>query len=446
MPRGAWIETYGHTIDDVRAALDWAFSTLGDDEIAAGLTAASLPFGVQLSLIDEMKRRTELAIRIVAKAEPPRPESELRLVSALATISLNASISSVEDEALFNRLAELSKIVGIPKYQIAPLSARAIGRLETGDLAGAADLTDQLWASALQADDPLATLLADRVGAQVHQFLGDHPRAKTLAERVLRHPAKVIPLAYSQTPIDRRISMRIVLARSLWIEGDTDQALGMVEECMNLARPEGPLPATFALAMAACPLALWTGDNVGARRLAEELVANARRYTLVRWERLGECYLSVLDRRALKSAGRQPNLDLPTIEPATQMQRELLATFDLDAMDSSLALRAEAGLCGWCNPELLRAAGEMYLRNGSEQTTLTAEAHFKTAIDQARHQGALAWELRAATSLAGLLDRQAKTAPAREILLATLERISQGRDTVDVKIAVRLANKLGAQL
>src|SRR5262249_2591395 len=57
--RQQWLAIYGETIEDVRAALDWAFSSRGDLQTGASLTAAALPFGAMFSLT-EFKRWAQL--------------------------------------------------------------------------------------------------------------------------------------------------------------------------------------------------------------------------------------------------------------------------------------------------------------------------------------------------------------------------------------------------
>jgi predicted ATPase len=52
--------------------------------------------------------------------------------------------------------------------------------------------------------------------------------------------------------------------------------------------------------------------------------------------------------------------------------------------------------------ELMRVKGELLLLQGAPEAA-AAEHYFRQALDWARRQGALSWELRAATSLARLL-------------------------------------------
>jgi predicted ATPase len=54
-----WLVDHGRCIDDVRAALNWAFSDGGDADLGAALTARSGPFWIRLPLVDECRRNTD---------------------------------------------------------------------------------------------------------------------------------------------------------------------------------------------------------------------------------------------------------------------------------------------------------------------------------------------------------------------------------------------------
>ena len=55
-PTAEWLAEYGPKIDNLRAALDWAFSPDGDASIGVALTAAAVPLWMQLSLMEECRR------------------------------------------------------------------------------------------------------------------------------------------------------------------------------------------------------------------------------------------------------------------------------------------------------------------------------------------------------------------------------------------------------
>jgi predicted ATPase len=73
---------------------------------------------------------------------------------------------------------------------------------------------------------------------------------------------------------------------------------------------------------------------------------------------------------------------------------------------------------------------------------VAAENDFRQALDCARRQGALSWELRAATSLARLLRDQGRRAKAQALLQPVYDRFTEGLDTTDLKAAKALLNAL----
>jgi predicted ATPase len=96
----------------------------------------------------------------------------------------------------------------------------------------------------------------------------------------------------------------------------------------------------------------------------------------------------------------------------------------------------------WLFAELLRIKGELMLRKKS--ATANAEDSFREALDWARRQGALSWELRAATSLARLRRDQGKVQQARELLAPVYGWFTEGFDTRDLKEAKALLAELAA--
>ncbi len=89
----------------------------------------------------------------------------------------------------------------------------------------------------------------------------------------------------------------------------------------------------------------------------------------------------------------------------------------------------------WLTAELLRVKGELLLLQGGPTAAAAAEDLFRQALDLARGQGALSWELRAATSLAGLLRDQGRSADAKTLLQPVYDRFTEGFDTADLQKA-----------
>jgi predicted ATPase len=93
----------------------------------------------------------------------------------------------------------------------------------------------------------------------------------------------------------------------------------------------------------------------------------------------------------------------------------------------------------WPIAELLRVKGELLLLQGAPGAAVVAEDHFRQALDWARRQGALSWELPAAASLARLLRDQGRSADAVAHLPPVYDRFTEGFDTEKVRAEFSLA-------
>jgi predicted ATPase/DNA-binding winged helix-turn-helix (wHTH) protein len=438
--RPEWLLRYGSMIDDVRAALDWAFAPGGDIELGAALTVASLPYGTQLSLIDEFKQRAALALKHVAHVVPPQHLWELRLTNAYITILVRTAAPDEAVRGAVNRAHALAKLTGIASHMIEPFTIQAIYNIELGEYAAAAEVVGRFETFAKESDDVVAILFADRVGAQVYIINGDLARSRLLAERVMRHPIRSVPLIYAQAPIDRQVSMRAILALTLWLQGFPEQASVMVAEGIELAEADGPASICQILALSACPIAFWEGDLKSARRFTENLIDYARRHTLNRWLKLGLCYQATLDFMLQSPAWRW--VEPLDAQPGGPFQRHILATIHDRWLDPPTIALAEKRLCGFATAEILRRYGERLLSSEDPSRAAMAETAFRNSIRVAQDQGSLAWELRSATSLALLLRNQGHSPAAAKVLRNVYDRCTEGLESADLRKAHSLLEDL----
>jgi predicted ATPase len=114
----------------------------------------------------------------------------------------------------------------------------------------------------------------------------------------------------------------------------------------------------------------------------------------------------------------------------------------MDELEESLVVADEAEQVNapWWMPEALRIKREI-LRSQESSTDLAIDS-FRQSLDLARHQGALSWELRAGTSLAGLLRDQGHLPDAIGLLKPIFNRFTEGFDTADLKAAKALLDTL----
>jgi hypothetical protein len=131
-----------------------------------------------------------------------------------------------------------------------------------------------------------------------------------------------------------------------------------------------------------------------------------------------------------------------TAELANALGRAGEAAPGLATIEAALAL-SERNAESWCVAELLRIKGELLLLQAEEGAAPAGEDCFRQALDCARRQGTLSWELRAA-ALARLLHDQGRSAEAAAQLQPVYDRFSEGFDTADLKDAKALLDALAA--
>ncbi|MEJ0100261.1 MAG: winged helix-turn-helix domain-containing protein [Pseudomonadota bacterium] len=442
LSRDRWLRLHQSSIEDIRALMDWAFGPQGDALLGAQLTAAAGRFGFQVALLDEFRSWTEMALRALRQLETPQPALELRLTMAQALLRNRMADPDSAVDADINRMIALTRDGGVPRNRIAPLSHRALVMLDFGDYATSASALAELEATARQEDDAFAAFTADRVGAMVCHWSGDHPRARQLAERVLRHPLQAAPPTYSPVAVDRRVSMRVVLARILWLEGCADQARELAAEALSLAGSDSPHALCDALGHAVCPIAFWRGDVQEATAMTALLLEHSRRYTLTRWHIAANCFESVLHAMSGTVATDPAGDDVAQVAPLPGLQRDLMGTISERWFDATTMARGEHRLAGWCTPELLRRNAQLQLRQGTAAGMRMAEASLQTSLEVARDQGAFGWELRSATMLAELWREQGRSSEAVGLLEPLVTRIPEGEGTRDVVNARSSLSKL----
>ena len=112
----------------------------------------------------------------------------------------------------------------------------------------------------------------------------------------------------------------------------------------------------------------------------------------------------------------------------------------LATLDDALATAGVSGARGW-DAEIHRLCGELTSRLPYSDPA-KAEDSFRTALAIAREQGTRGYELRAATSLAGLWGEQGRRGEARDLLAPLYGSFTEGFDTADLKDAKALLDEL----
>jgi len=118
-----------------------------------------------------------------------------------------------------------------------------------------------------------------------------------------------------------------------------------------------------------------------------------------------------------------------------------IGTYDgaLSAVDLALAESVRGGI-SWYDAELLRVRAEILIaKKESDESVLQT---YMRALSISREQGALFWELKAATSLARFWEQRGRRSEAFELLRPIYGKMSETIEYPDIQVAESLMREL----
>jgi predicted ATPase/DNA-binding winged helix-turn-helix (wHTH) protein len=458
-PTAEWLADHGPRIDNVRAALDWAFTPVGDASIGVALTAAAIPLWMHLSLMEECRDRVERALAALVAGASSDARCEMQLSAALGASLMYTKGPVPETDAAWTRALELAESLGDATLQLSALWGLSFYRSISGEHRTELALAQRFYNIAASRMDPADLRVGDRMmGTSLH-YLGDQVAARRHIERMLALSTPVLDrVRLYRFQFDQSSAARCVFSHILWLQGFPEQAVTTSQASVDGARiSDHALSVCNALAQAACPIAFCVGDLPAAEHFASMLVEHSERHALAVWQIWSRCWQgAILIRRGEVVAG------LPLLGDALDALRRtgyvlrytgFLGVYaeglgaagqvaqGLMAIEEALA-RSERSDGRWCVAELLRVKGELRLLDGGPNAGAAAEDHFRQALEWARRQGALSWELRCATSLARSWRDQARSDEARALLASAYDRFTEGFATADLRAARELLDEL----
>ena len=430
-------------IDDVRAALDWCFSPEGDACIGVTLTAASAPLWFQLSVMDEYRRHLERALQALEAAPAPNAALEMKLNATLGHVLMHTRGPTPGMKAAFNRAYEIADLLGDTSTRWLALWGLGMAQAAGGDYPSAVDFSERSLLASIDLGDS-AVDASDRLMALTHHLAGNQATARRHSERALSRPATIMsPPRNGPHQMNRRAAAHAVLCRVLWIQGLPDQAVRSADDGVRDGlSADHAMSVCYAL-FGACTVSLWVGDAPAAGRQIAMLLDHSDRHALTYAQAWGRCFDAALQLRhgdAAENLGRcrallrDPSIGALHLETLGSISEELIG-------DEAIA-GAETGRAGWCAAEILRARGEMIRKQGASDATFAAETEFRRALEMARRQEALSWELRAATSLARLWRDQGRVREGHDLLMPVYARFIEGFGTSDLVTARTLLDEL----
>jgi hypothetical protein len=247
------------------------------------------------------------------------------------------------------------------------------------------------------------------------------------------------------------------LARALWLRGNSDRALAAARGIVHgLSGLKHPFERSSTI-LTCEAIFIWCGQWAEAERLIETLSELVERYSLrsqrgaamaVRGELLVRTGRPQEGCTLLRTAAMmqkvEQNASLVSVY-AVALAEGLAATGSLEeALRTVEGAIAEAELrgAGFNLPELRRLQGVLLMLRGPTDEQAGEDA-MSTAIELARRQGALAWELRATTSLTRERLRRGRGRPGKALgeLSAVYAKFTEGKDMPDLCAARELLER-----
>ncbi|HSF24671.1 MAG TPA: AAA family ATPase [Blastocatellia bacterium] len=277
---------------------------------------------------------------------------------------------------------------------------------------------------------------------------------------------------YAQNP---GVAMRCFAAWARWFLGEPNQALDRIQEALTLARelsePHSLAPAFFFAAI----LYQLRGDERMAYDNAQAAIDVASEHGLVLYQAMATITrgwsLTVLGRReegieqmrqglvAHQATGTEVLLPHFLALLAEALGKSGRAEEGARVLEEALVAADRNGE-GYYRAELYRIKGELLLTHATGRgisraatagkavfeaeppVIAEAEGCFNQSIRIAQQQKANSLELRAATSMARLYQRQSKRGEARRLLTQLYGKFNEGFDTVDLREAKELLDEL----
>ena len=448
--QGEGLAAYAALRDNVRAALEWSFSDRGDVKLGVQLAASSARLFLKLSLLSECHHWTKRALSALDEATRGT-RCEMELQAGLGHSLMFTRGNSEQAHAALARGLELAEDLEDQFNQFRLLSQLHMYHRRTGNFSRMFAVAQQAEAVAADIADPVGTAGAHVLLGVSHHLGGNQVEARTHLEASLRRTAASRSVDTSHFGFHR--DPRIILARTLWLQGCPDQAVATARQAAEAAALHDPVTFCIALIWAVFVLH-WAGDWASGEEYTERLITHAGRHSLepylavglgLKGEVLvkrGEVHRGMDLLRGSLASLHADQYELYTPEFNCTLAEGLATTGCLDqastTIDNTIA-NVERNGGAFNMPELLRVRGELLARGADERG---AEENFRQSIALADQQSALSWRLRGATSFARLRLRQGRCEEARAPLAETYARFNEGFDTADLKAAKLLLDEI----
>jgi predicted ATPase/DNA-binding winged helix-turn-helix (wHTH) protein len=437
-PTPDWLATYAPQLDDLRVALDWAFSSVEHPEMAVAMTVSAIPLWMHLSLTNECRRRVEQALAIPNDLRTDR--QNMQLYAALGGALNETAGAGAETVAVLTRALDLADRLADVEHQLRVLWQLWACKFETGEFRDALSMAEKFATAALSSSEPADSQVADRMIGGALLVLGDLEGAARHTRRLVEQITPPRRSDVARFTINQKAQALSQYGGILYHQGYLDQSAAMVQSAIsNVLRTAHSTSICNVLVHPACQLALLTEDLEHAREYNALLTEHTFKSGRGVWQVWCRCYTQILrlreadDPGALEALGTafaelsrwpaHPRNKVLICEYALALGRAGRATEAVTPINETL-LRSERAEEWVMYAELLRVKAELVaLGLGSRHA---ARDLLHEAITFSGAKGMISLQLRAAFSLARLDRDGSQGTAARDVLASVYDKFTEG--------------------
>jgi predicted ATPase len=435
------------------------YTAAGEDEVAVRFWERAGKVALERYALAEAVAHLSAGLALVERL-PPGAERDLRELE-LRTL-LGPPLVAVrgwaapEVSSLLEPAITLARSLDQHQSYLPVLNGLWVHFMSAGQHATAVGWADELLKTGEATDDDVLVLCGHRAAMTSNFWLGnldeavEHGHAITAAYDPERHRHIA-----AQTNNDPLTADGIYRSQALWMLGYPAAAATLCDEKDEWARRrDHPFDRCFALTVGALTYDYRREPDKLLERVEEaERVGRTHRVPL-----MSEVMAQIVKGIAWLRAGRTAD-SVPQLEESLA---RLLATghrawvpYVRAVLGEALARRGDldAGLACIAEsldqiavqeervhlPEVLRLQGWMLWQQGALDE---AEGRLRAAVEVAREQRTRSWELRAAATLAGLLDSRGDAAASLRLLQPVYDTFDEGFDTPDLADAALLLQRI----
>ncbi len=401
--------------------------------------------------------RQGLDMLVSLPVSPGRDRQELEFQLALGTpLAARRGYGTPPVGGVRDRAIALCEKLGDTERLLPSLYGQYAYCITSGRIAKALEYSERCQSMAARIGDPLTRLIARRAMGASLAAIGEFEAARAQLEPLL---------ASENAKKDRSLSVNYVtdphtsglgfLALTLWVLGYPDQAVAAREKAFEHADDANHANTSgWVSVYAGAQLSALLGNIEEVKAYVENLNAGPEGRMPLWAITIGQ----IMKGWAIASAGQLDD-GVALIQKGIEMIEErsrfhlphyfsLLGILQaragqirdsLSAICKAKELIAETGEYFW-DADVIRIEGELGLLFGA--STKEVEASLIQAIEVACKRHAKSFELRAATSLAGLWRGQGNLTDARNLLAPVYGWFTEGFDTLDLKQAKALLKEL----